>query len=402
MKTSLAGELSLGEYRVEDSDLLTPALVIYPELVRHNIERMISLLGEQPSHWRPHLKTVKLGSMTRLLTEANVRSAKCATTLELRMACESGMEDVLVAYPHTGATAKRISTIAEAFPEVRISIIVESKEQIEDWINTRVDLFIDLNTGMDRTGIQHDEVGNISDLASRIQAAGLTFRGLHFYDGHANEQDLAERTKKAHKRYDDLLGIVDELEGAGIRVEEVITSGTPGLPCAVVYPSLWRSSFTHQVSPGTVVYNDASSLEQLPEAYGFRLAALVISQVVSHPKPKIATCDAGHKSVSVDSGVPNCLVLGRPELKPLKPSEEHLPMESVDGSGVPELGSMLYLLPRHVCPTVNNFDRAAIVRQGRIVAVEPVTARGREGPLAPEKDGKVVASKLAAEALPSI
>ncbi len=397
MKTSLATELPLEEYRVESNDLLTPALVIYPEIVRHNIDRMISLLGEQPSHWRPHLKTVKLGSMTRLLTEANVRSAKCATTLELLMACESGMEDVLVAYPHTGATAKRIAAIAEAFPEVRISIIVESREQIEDWIDTRVDLFIDMNTGMDRTGIEQDAAGGITDLASRIQAAGLTFRGLHFYDGHANEPDLGERTKKAYQRYDYLLGIVDELESAGIRVEEVITSGTPGLPCAVLYPSLWRSSFTHQVSPGTVVYNDASSLEQLPEAYGFRPAALVISQVVSRPKPRIATCDAGHKSVSVDSGVPNCLVLGRPELKPLKPSEEHLPMEMAGDSPTVELGQMLYLLPRHVCPTVNNFDRAAIARGGRIVGVEQVTARGREGPFRPGENFKDSTPTLAAK-----
>jgi D-serine deaminase-like pyridoxal phosphate-dependent protein len=39
---------------------------------------------------------------------------------------------------------------------------------------------------------------------------------------------------------------------------------------------------------------------------------------------------------------------------------------------------MLYLLPTHVCPTVNNFDRAMIVREGKVESIEPVTARGRE------------------------
>jgi D-serine deaminase-like pyridoxal phosphate-dependent protein len=42
---------------------------------------------------------------------------------------------------------------------------------------------------------------------------------------------------------------------------------------------------------------------------------------------------------------------------------------------------VLYIVPRHVCPTINNFDHALIVRSGRIVAVEPVSARGREAPL---------------------
>ena len=45
---------------------------------------------------------------------------------------------------------------------------------------------------------------------------------------------------------------------------------------------------------------------------------------------------------------------------------------------MPAIGSQLYLIPRHVCPTVNNFDFALIVESGRITSVEPVSARGRE------------------------
>src|SRR5579884_3079768 len=99
MKTSLATELSPEKYRVCGEELLTPTLLIYRDMVRHNIERMIAVIGG-PDRWRPHLKTVKLESMTKLLVEAGVTTAKCATTLELSMACRAGMEDVLVAYPH--------------------------------------------------------------------------------------------------------------------------------------------------------------------------------------------------------------------------------------------------------------------------------------------------------------
>jgi hypothetical protein len=49
----------------------------------------------------------------------------------------------------------------------------------------------------------------------------------------------------------------------------------------------------------------------------------------------------------------------------------------------PQVGDALYLLPRHVCPTVNNFDSALIVQDGQIASVEKVTARGREAPLLP-------------------
>jgi D-serine deaminase-like pyridoxal phosphate-dependent protein len=74
-------------------------------------------------------------------------------------------------------------------------------------------------------------------------------------------------------------------------------------------------------------------------------------------------------------------VIGCPEFLPSKPSEEHLPIDALEGAPIPRIGDALYLVPRHICPTVNNFDHALIVMGGRIVGVERVTARGRETPL---------------------
>ena len=47
----------------------------------------------------------------------------------------------------------------------------------------------------------------------------------------------------------------------------------------------------------------------------------------------------------------------------------------------PQVGEALHLLPRHVCPTVNNFDCALLVRDGEVKSVERVSARGREASL---------------------
>jgi D-serine deaminase-like pyridoxal phosphate-dependent protein len=137
----------------------------------------------------------------------------------------------------------------------------------------------------------------------------------------------------------------------------------------------------HRVSPGTIVYCDATSLAQLPGEYGYVPAVLVLSRVVSRPRDGIVTCDAGHKAVSADAGIPTCVVVGHPELMPLAPSEEHLPVSSGEEMRNPQVGESIYLLPRHVCPTVNNFDSALLVRDNQIASVEKVSARGHEGPL---------------------
>lgn len=365
-------------YKLEDAErLMTPALLIYPELVERNVQATLKMVGGDASRWRPHIKTAKLLSIIQLLIRSGVRAFKCATTLELLTACSAGADDVLVAIALSGANARRVAEIAAAHPRKRVSVLIEAVEQLSVWRNSSVGIYIDVNPGMDRTGISERRTEEILRLA---RAAGRTFRGLHYYDGHASNMPASEREAGTHAGYDRLLAVVRFLDASGVTLEEVITSGTPATPYGLSYKPFQGNSFVHRVSPGTVVYNDTTSLEQLP-AFGYVPAVAVLATVISHPRPNVATCDAGHKSVSVDAGVPNCQVAGWPHLKPLKPSEEHLPIESVSDGLLPGLGEKLYLIPRHVCPTVNNFDQAIFVRDGVVQSLEPVTARGHESPL---------------------
>jgi D-serine deaminase-like pyridoxal phosphate-dependent protein len=374
--------VNLNDYSIADIDeVQTPALAIYPEIVDSNIAVTLRLLGGNADRWRPHVKTAKLAFSMHRLVERGIANFKCSTSLELITACEAGARDVLLAYPVVGANARRIREISERFGSVRISTLVESERQLKAWAGSSVGIFIDVNPGMDRTGIEQDRVGEIVRLARAIEAAGLVFRGVHYYDGHLSSPELAEREIAAHQGYDQLMDIVAGLSAQGIKVAEVITAGTPAFPCTLSYSRFNNVPFIHRASPGTVVYGDCSSLAQLPAEYGYRPAAAIVSTVVSHPSKRRLTCDAGHKAVSADAGAPTCAVIGRPDLLPLKPSEEHLPIEVAWGSAMPAVGEALYLVPRHVCPTVNNFDHALIVEKGRIIGVERVTARGREAPL---------------------
>lgn len=393
IEKSMIGEYGWDEaYRVSGvDDVMTPALVVYPEFIASNIERTLALLGGDANRWRVHIKTAKLGYTLRTMVERGVRNFKCATTLELLVACECGAADVLVAYPVIGANARRVREIAEQFPQVRVSVLVENQEQARQWRGSRLGVFVDINPGMNRTGIDGGHGAEVFDLVRAIVASGLEFRGLHYYDGHHREPDEQKRATAAHHGYHRLMEIVAEIERMGIRVPEVITAGTPTLPSSLSYEGFRNAAFIHRVSPGTVVYCDASSMEQLSPKYGYRPAVLVLTRVVSHPRVGIVTCDGGHKSVSADSGVPTCVVLGHPELTPLAPSEEHLPLQVGEGAAGPKVGEVLYLLPRHVCTTVNNFNDALVARNGKIESVEKVTARGREMPLVRARDAAVSA-----------
>lgn len=363
-------------YRFEgEENILTPALVIYPELVQNNIQTTLRLC-KVADRWRPHVKTAKLSFVMNMLVQNGVHHFKAATTLELLTLCKLGAHDVLLAHPAVGAKRKRLAQLAAEFPNTRISVLVESVADALDWREGPVGIFLDVNPGMERTGVP------ISQLYDILFAIGFLphFRGVHYYEGHINTENFSARTRVAHAGYAELMTVLEKAGHDGIVIPELVTSGTATFCCALAYPGFANASFIHRVSPGTLVYCDLSSLQLLPSTADYVPAALVLSTIISNPGPSRITCDAGHKTVSADAGVPTCAVIGQPALHPQTPSEEHLPIV-VDGSELPNIGTQLLLLPRHICPSVNNFDHAILAVSQRVQAVELVTARGRDAPV---------------------
>jgi D-serine deaminase-like pyridoxal phosphate-dependent protein len=352
--------------------------------VRRNVRAILAECGGDASRWRPHLKTTKIAAVWRELVHAGVRHFKCATTREAALLLEVLRAenvrggDLLVAYPCVGPARRRLGELAQAFPETKLSLLCEEAEDVAA-IPAAIDLFVDVNPGMDRTGLDPAGGERIAAIARR---AGARFRGIHFYDGHIHDVDYATRRAKAHATYDRLMALVATLTRDGIEVGEVITSGTPTLRPALEYKPFNVSSGKsgaaprHRISPGTVVFHDQRSADETPEL-DLVPAAVVLARVVSRPSPTRVTCDAGSKSLAAEAGDPCAFVLGHPELVAGHPSEEHLPLDVSSGSP-PARGTPLYLVPRHVCPTVNLAEEAVLIEKGRIAEIVPVAGRAHE------------------------
>lgn len=364
--------------------LLTPALLIFMDHVEANIRQVVQYAGGNPDRWRPHIKTAKIPQVLARLGAHRIRHYKCATTREadvlLATLATAGRNDVdlLVAYPHIGPALGRLAEIARAHPTAKLSVLCEDPEAAAE-IPPELSIFVDVNPGMNRTGAPAVERARILEIARR---AGVRFRGIHSYEGHITHGSLDERRQQAFRIYDQLMGLITGLPEWKSGVSELVTSGTPAFLQALAYPPFTeQASICHRVSPGTVVYHDTRSVEDVPELE-LTPAALVLTRVISHPTEDLITCDAGSKSIAAEAGDPCAVVAGCPHLLAQKPSEEHLPVQVLNGPR-PARGELLLLIPRHVCPTVNLADSAVIVEGGRIAGITPVSARGHETILVP-------------------
>lgn len=75
----------------------TPALIIYPERVLQNIDRLKGMVLS-PGLLRPHVKTNKSIDATKLMMMQRISKFKCATIAEAEMLGMCEAKDVLLAF----------------------------------------------------------------------------------------------------------------------------------------------------------------------------------------------------------------------------------------------------------------------------------------------------------------
>ncbi|MEM7158963.1 MAG: alanine racemase [Myxococcota bacterium] len=357
--------------------LATPTLVIDLDAVEHNVAAMLARTGS-PQRWRPHVKTVKQSTIVGALLDAGVFRFKAATPAEVALVLEAADEralpqpvEVLLAYPAAPPQLAVMLDLRQQYHEARIGLLADAPEHIEDLIRgigspldtPAFDLWLDVDIGMHRTGTSPERWRE----ATWPKCQWLHPTGVHGYDGHIR---WSER-EQAHAGYDQLVELVAALP---FEVEQVVTSGTHSYAHALDHAPLRAGSWTHQVSPGTIVLSDRFSAEAAADL-GLRQAAFVLSRVIAHPGDDRITLDAGSKAMAPDCPAPSGGILGEPRFVPLKASEEHRPVR-VDSGQRPPRGSLVWLVPDHVCTTVNMHAEALYVRTDTVVGSAPVRARG--------------------------
>jgi D-serine deaminase-like pyridoxal phosphate-dependent protein len=229
-----------------------------------------------------------------------------------------------------------------------------------------VPVWLDLNVGMDRTGIAPDAgAERLWQLAAGL--GGLTPVGLHAYDGHIRDADLAAMTARVDAAFAPVWALREQLGGAAI---PVIAGGSPTFPVHAGRPDV-------QCSPGTFVYWDKGYADQFP-GQPFMPAALVVSRVISLRGAGRICTDLGHKSIAAENELAKRVsFLNVQGLRPVGQSEEHLVLETGAGAAM-HIGDVLYGVPFHICPTVALYDRAYTVEDGRVTGEWAAAARDRK------------------------
>ena len=102
----------------------------------------------------------------------------------------------------------------------------------------------------------------------------------------------------------------------------------------------------------------------------------MLTRVISKPSARSLCLDLGHKAIASEGPHPRVELLGLPDARAIGHSEEHLVVETDHANDYP-VGSTLYGIPWHICPTVALHQEAVVIRNGRAEEKWQVVARAR-------------------------
>lgn len=361
-------------YQIDDAgDLDSPALVIFPERVVQNI-RTAKHMTHDVSALRPHVKTHKSADATRLLLEEGITKFKCATIAEAEMLAQCGAPDVFLAYQPVGPKVLRLRELQRAHPATLFSCMIDNEEAARaiagafERETQPMRVFIDVNVGMNRTGILPGEsAAHLYTACAGMK--GIRPMGLHAYDGHISDADPALRTARSAAAFAPVRTLRQRLISTGADVPVLVAGGSPTFPFYAMHADV-------ESSPGTFIYWDRSYLEGLPDI-PFIPAALVITRVISRPTPDTLCLDLGHKSVAAEKDIRHRVhFLNAPDAVAVSQSEEHLIVRPQDPH-THAIGDVWYGLPYHICPTCALYERAATVEHRRLSGEWRMIARDR-------------------------
>ena len=342
----------------ESETIPSPGLLVDRSRVRQNIATMVDTVGETSvDRLRPHVKTHKMPAVMRLQLDAGITRFKAATLAEMEMAAESGARDLLLAYQPVGLNISRLSKLIARFPDTRFATVTDCREAAEMIASTLGDtanplpLFLDVDCGMHRTGT---EIGaSLDALRSWVEAQpGLELAGLHAYDGHHHDPELAKRERNVTA----MKATLDEYLSAN-PVDEVVVSGSPTF-------NQWATQSDWQCSPGTTLFWDTGYADAFPDM-SYRIAACLLTRVISKPGGNRVCLDLGHKAVASENPLAQRVrVPALPDATFVGHSEEHLVLETSKAADL-RIGDAFPAFPKHICPTVALHARATVVEDGR-------------------------------------
>ena len=349
-------------------DIATPSLLINLDVVEANLTRMADSLHSRHIALRPHVKTHKSVDLARLQRALGADGITVATIGEAEVFVAAGFDDLFLALPlwttpRVAAKLDRLSKLAK----LRIGVdSLRGAQALATQLRApaELEIMIESDSGQHRTGTQPDQAG---ELAAGCQSLGLRVVGVFTHGGHSYAG--ADAVKRAAADEMAALEIASSsLHAHGVEAKVLSAGSSPTVDNL--------GGTVTEARPGTYIFNDRQQVA-LGAATPDQLAAVVATRVISTAVPGQFVIDAGSKALTAER---SALLDGFGAIIELDGAivtrlSEHHGVVTYQGTP-PQEGTLLHVIPNHICTVVNLYDHFEVSRSGQTSDSITIDARG--------------------------
>jgi 3-hydroxy-D-aspartate aldolase len=358
--------------------LTTPALVLDLDAFEKNLKVHARLCGEANMRFRPHTKTHKCSEIAQHQLNAGAIGVCCATLHEATTMVQAGISGVLLTSPVVGA-AKINRLVGLNLEANKLKAVTDNQTNVSELSdtarreNTELDILIDIDIGMQRTGVHGPQ--EIVSIANLIQnSPNLNYAGVQAYSGKVQHiENYQEREQEYGAQLNHLEAVFKALAAAELK-PNIISGGGTGTHAIDRGRKIFTEHQTGSYIFMDVEYNDVELVKDAPSP--FETSLFIQCSVVSNNADGFVTIDGGYKCFATDGPNPEVVTDSLPDALYDRFGDEHGKIILSDHSQKPVIGTAVTLITPHCDPTVNLHNYIHCVRGDKLINIWQIDARG--------------------------
>ena len=359
-------------------ELDTPALCVDLDKLSQNINSMRTRLAEMKVVSRPHAKTHKCPTIAKLQLAGGSVGICTAKLGEAEVMAANGIEPILMTTSNVSPNKIRRAMALRKTNRQFIQAVDYSQNarDLNDAAKAAgivADVVIDVAVGT-RSGVPAgDQALAVAQLVDKLP--NLKLRGIISYDGGAQHiKGFKNRLDQTLNRFAPSVETFERFKRSGLSTE-IFSGGGTG-----TYNILPKVAGVTDVQVGSYLFMDCQYLEIGGESNDavytdFAPSLTVVTTVLNTYFPKSITTDAGAKALTLNK--PGPWVIGEKDFAYNAGSDEFGVIKYETAGRSYKVGDKMELIVPHCDPVVNEYDQMYAIRNDRVEAVWPISARGR-------------------------
>lgn len=211
-----------------------PTLLVDRDRVRRNVERMADKARRSHVRLRPHFKTHQSARIGEWIRSCGVEAITVPSVAMAEYFAKHGWSDITLAFPLNWRQIERINRLAKTITLHLLIDCVESARFLATQLKEPASVWIDVDTGYERTGIWWEDQRGIEQTAEVLnRASAIELAGALTHAGHTYHVETPGEIVRIHDETVDRMNHVREALSPVCGSSIAVSIGdTPG--CSVV------------------------------------------------------------------------------------------------------------------------------------------------------------------------